>query len=121
MARSTPPAVAQLIACSPDRPPNRTITRGRRPFADVCPGVGAGVWSWPEGWEVASIAPDPTWRRGLVRAVHRIRARIRGTTHHCRTRAAPGNVRRVTSERMDDLSPATLVVAAGRPERSPGA
>ena len=37
-----------------------------------------------------------------------------------RARGAPGNLRRVTSDHVDDLSPATLVVAAGRPGAHPG-
>ncbi|BDZ43093.1 hypothetical protein GCM10025865_23920 [Paraoerskovia sediminicola] len=43
MARSTPAAVTHETGCSVERPPNRTRTRGLRPFA---------------GW--LDIVPNPT-------------------------------------------------------------
>ena len=54
----------------------------------VCPRVWRAVWSWPEGWEVASIAPDPTWRRRLVRRGPRHRWRSVGQPHRCVRAAA---------------------------------
>ncbi|CPU64724.1 Uncharacterised protein [Mycobacteroides abscessus] len=58
MARRTPAAVAAEMACSPERPPNSTRTRGLRGAPVGCSSVDgtdrSGLW--------LDIADDPTGR-----------------------------------------------------------